>query len=300
MIKATTIYRGSSGLNTVDPPTRLTITDGVAELQDAVNVTIDKSGRVQTRRQVTEILSGDFHSIFCAGADCFVVKDQTLYKFNTDETLTSIRTELTDAKMDYVQHGDRTYYSNGYEYGIIYNGAHVDWIESTYTGVETTREFSGPFASNHMAEFFGKLLLAVDNVLWWSELYDFGLFDLAKSYLQFQSNIRMIKPVDTGLFLSTENHIYFLIGRDLNNITQWRKLSGFAAVEWTDVLFDGYIINAQLPGQYVAWASEKGVIIGAPDGTITNLTERKVLYPETITTGFGGLLGTNFIYGLNN
>ena len=55
------------------------------------------------------------------------------------------------------------------------------------------------------------MLISRDNVLWWSEPFDFGLYDAAKSFIQFYTKIIMLKPVKDGLFLSTEKTNLFFI-----------------------------------------------------------------------------------------
>lgn len=294
-----TIFRGTSGLNIVDPPTRIGQQEnGFVDLQAAVNISIDQSGRPQTRRGVTQLQSGSFHSLFCDGGDCFVVKDNALYQVAADGSLSgAIRSGLSNNRMSYAQVGDRTYYSNGIDFGIIYQGKHVDWVEEDYIGPETHRHFSGPVSGNHIAEFFGRMLIAKDNVLWWSEPYNFGLYDMAGSFVQFYTKIIMFAPVDMGLFLSTEKNTYFLTGRDPK---QWqvKKVAGYPAIEWTNIRVEAADIGAELSGQYVVWASCEGAILGMPDGNIVNLNKRKVIYPESARTGFGALVGTNYIHGM--
>jgi len=141
------------------------------------------------------------------------------------------------------------------------------------------------------------MLVSKENVLWWSEPYNFGLFDMAVSFVQFYTKIVMLAKVNGGLFLSTEKNTYFLAGRDPG---QWQaqKVAGYPAIEWTNTIAEASDIGAELPGQYAVWVSREGVILGAPDGNIVNLNKRKIIYPETVKSGFGGLIGTNFIHGV--
>ncbi len=294
------IFQGTSGLNIVDDPVRFkTDSNGISDLQVAVNVSIDQSGRVRSRRGVTQLQEGNYHSLFCAGGDCFVVGDDTLYQVASNGSLSSIRSSLTKVQMSYAQIGDRTYYTNSFELGIIYQGQHVDWEEESYFGPETHRSFSGPMPGHHLAEFFGRMLITNENALFWSEPYNFGLFNLAASFVQFHTKIIMLKTMDSGLFLSTENNTYFLIGRDPG---QWqlRKVANYPAIEGTCAIdyISGADIGLEIPGQVAVWASREGAIMGLPDGRITNLNKKKIIYPETAQTGFGGLVGYNFIHGV--
>jgi hypothetical protein len=298
-LKPITIFQGSSGLNIVDDPVRIEQTrGGRVDLQVAVNVFIDQSGRVLSRRGTSLLQSGSYHSLFCDGGDCFVIQGDTMYRVAEDGSLSSIKTGLHESRMSYAQAGDRTYYANGFDRGIIYQGAHEDWTAGTYVGPDTHRQFTGPVTGNHLAVYFGRMLIAVENVLWWSEPYNFGLYDPAASFVQFHTKIRMMKPVDGGLYLSTEKKTYFLAGR---SPLAWvsRTVCGYPAIDWA--VSGNYMDGADLgldPGQYAVWASREGAILGSPDGAVRNLNKRKIIYPEEARTGFGELIGTNFIHGV--
>lgn len=295
-----TVFTGTTGLNIVDDPVRIgQQKGGVTDLQVAINMSVDKTGRPESRFGTLSLQTGAYHSLFCDGGDCFVVSGSTLYQVAADGTLSEVRAGLTPARMDYAQVGARTYYTNGFELGIIHKGAHESWEEGVYVGPTTHRHFSGPAAGNHLTEFFGRMIIARDKVMYWSEPYNFGLFDAAGSFVQFHSKILMVKSVDTGLFISTQNNTYFLMGTDPG---KWvpKRVAGYPAVEWTCAI--DYIYTADLgmdmSGRCAVWASREGAILGLPDGNIKNLNKNKIIYPEASKTGFGGVFGYNFIHGV--
>ena len=116
------IFRGTSGLNTVADPLRIFNKDGISDLQVAINIDIDQSLRPSRRSGVTKIQSGAYHSLFCDEKNCFVIKEDSLYKVSADNSLLGIRSDLTlNAKMDFAQFGEYTYYTNNYEIGYIFN-----------------------------------------------------------------------------------------------------------------------------------------------------------------------------------
>lgn len=291
---------GATGLNVVADPVRLPRRkDGTSDLQVAVNVSIDESLRVKSRKGVSELQSGNFHSLFSDKGDCFVVKDTALYQVAEDGTLQGIRSELTDAKMDFAQVGDRTYYTNGYEKGYILGGTSYSWSKGTYTGPTSTRHFVGPPVGTHLAEFNGRMFIGQENVLWWSEPFNFGLYNRAESFAQFYTNIRMIKPVAGGIFVSTEKNTWFLEGQLPLQFRTYTVLN-YPAIEWTDSI--QYIssgdLGVEVSGLCAVWAGEEGVILGLPTGQVINLNKDKVIYPETARSGFGELMGFNYIHGV--
>lgn len=300
MVDPITIFRGANGLNIVTDPVRLPTTEnGFTDLQAAVNVTIDQSGRVQTRRKVNTLQSGNFHSLYSSGNNCFVIEAGTLYKIDSSYSLTEIKDGLNNNRMVYKTIGDYTYFMNGIDFGIIHKNEYTPWLKETYSGPETHRYFDGPFAGHHLEEFFGRLLIAQDNVIYYSEPYNFGLFDKASCFIQFHTNIKMMKSVSDGLFISTENNTYFISGRDPK---QWNanKSTNYPAIEYSvsEEYIAGPDINPELSGLYAIWTSREGVILGGPGGAITNLNKKKIIYPENGSSGFGCLVGMNYIHGI--
>ncbi len=300
-MKPITIFTGGTGLNTVSDPVRIPVQqDGKSDLQVAVNVSIDQSFRVNSRKGVTKLQDGNFHSLFCDGGDCFVVKGDSLYQVAADGSLKGIRSGLTPgARMAFCQVGDRTYYTNEYELGVLQGGISSVWKKGTYVGPETNRVFDGPVPGRHLAEFSGRMFISQGNAIWWSELFDFGLFDRAGSFVQFHTSVRMMKPVDAGMFISTERNTYFLAGK---NPKDWalRKVAGYPAVEWTDSIeyVNAADLGIETVGLCPVWASTEGAILGTPEGAVFNLNKKKVIYPENVNTGFGGFIGFNYIHGV--
>lgn len=294
------IYSGSSGLNTVDDPVRLPFQEGgLTDLQVAINISIDQSNRINRRIGTSRLLTGAYHSLFCDGGDCFVIRGSALFQVNSNNSLTGLRSELTaGVKMDFDQVGERTYYCNGYEIGYIYNSVSYTWIIGDYTGVKTNRQFDAPPVGTHLADFMGRMFIAEGKVLWWSEPFNFDIYDKAESFVQFYDDIIMIQPVVGGIFVSTDKKIYFLGGTNPKDFT-FQEVAQFPAIEWTNTVEKVDATDIGLDGGLSAmWASKEGAILGLPSGQIFNLNKNKVVYPDDATTGFGCLRGYNFIHGV--
>ena len=299
------IFKGTSGLNTVDDPARIQPGEGGhIDVVEIVNMTIDRSGRPMTRSGLTTLHSGNFHSLFCDRGACLVCKDNALYGMGNDGSLTGIRSDLTNgAKLSYVQFGDYTYYINGFELGRVKDNISYVWSKGTYTGVDTTRSFEGPPIGTHIETFAGRMFVSVSNVLYWSELFNFDIFDNAKSFIQFQSDIVFVQEINTGLFVSTKNNTYFLNGNDSGGFDATLVLP-YPGIEWSNAKSTiaakelNFELNFDLSGYLVAWNSIEGAIIGLPNGSVINLNKNKIIYPENVSTGFGGFMGYHFIHGM--
>ena len=161
MTKPITLYNGSSGLNTVLDPQRLSQGSkdrpGIIELSQAVNVSIDDRGLVTLRNGYTEAVEGEFHSLFCDGGDCFVVQenasDAAIMRVRDDHSIVLVRSGLSKGlRMCFAQANTDTFYSNGVQNGFIRNGVNYPWPVQTYRGPDADVDFatSVPVA-NHIA-----------------------------------------------------------------------------------------------------------------------------------------------------
>lgn len=297
------IFRGTSGLNTVDDPARIPMAkNAISDVAELVNMRVDSSGRPSKRVGQTLIESGSFHSIYCDGGDCFVAKDRNadtaIYQVGNDGTLAGIRSGLDlGRRIAFKQYGEKTFYANGMQSGIIEDGVSKTWETGEYHGPATDRSFSIPSGITHLEVHSGRMFVSIGNVLWWSELFRFDLFDQARSLIQFHTDIRMVKSVASGLYVSTEHNTYFLTGNKPSEFTTV-KVASFPAVEWSESIesVDGGDIGFD-PGLCALWVSIEGAILGLPAGQILNLTKNKIIYPENVLTGFGCLMGYNFIHG---
>jgi hypothetical protein len=301
-----TIFRGTSGLNTVDDPARIPMAkNAISDVAELVNMRVDSSGRPSKRVGQTLIEPGSFHSMYCDGWDCFVAKDRdadtAIYQVGNDGTLAGVMSGLTiGQRIAFKKYGAKTYYANGMQYGIIEDGVSKTWEPGEYHGPATDRSFSIPSGITHLEVHSGRVFASAGNVLWWSELFRFDLFDQARSLIQFHTDIRMIKSVPGGLYVSTAHNTYFLTGNKPSDFTMV-KAASFPALEWSDAI--EYVEGGDIgfdPGLCALWVSPEGAILGFPSGQILNLTKNKIIYPENFRTGFGGLMGYNFIHGAVN
>ncbi len=283
------LLTGSTGLNNIVDPVRLKYDadTGVAELAEAVNVDIDNTGRVSRRAGQETVSIGAYHSLFCDKADCFVVEDRAadaaIFKVATDFTLSGVRSGLTKgARVSFCQIGGKTYYANGYQNGVIEAGISSPWPSSTYVGPDTSRSYSPAPVGTHLAFFSGCMWIAKDNVVWVSEPWAFGLFDMARRFFQFGSNVTMIKPVAGGVWVSDEEKTGFVAAGEKFEQAQFVKKLNFPAHEWSEniELVDLSQSVFQVQGLSAVWSCDAGLCIGSPDGQLIVTTEKKLIYPK--------------------
>lgn len=286
------IFQGTHGLNTKIDPARLGKNGGVLDLAVAADVDVSDTGRLSRRKGYTKRTETAAHSLFCEQGPCLFVSGTGLYELHPDYISTLLATVTENARMSYAEINGRVYYLNGYERGYIENSEAHTWEKGTYYGPDTDRVFSDPPIGTIVRHYRNRMYIAQKNVLWFSEPGYFGAFDLARGFIMYATDIRMVRPVEDGIFVSTSRNTYFLKGNTPLEFVQV-KVAPYPAVEGTDAPFSGSLIFGnngitilEGPGVSAMWLSEKGVCYGGPNG-FYNVTLDKIADMPTGLTGAG-------------
>jgi hypothetical protein len=289
-----TLFKRATGLNTVANPRRVTQNQEAqsSDLGVAVDVMIDQTGLVMRRPSLTKVQDGNFHSLCSEG---YVVSEGVIYSVNaTGEIFPTRISGISGAKVSFCKAMGSTYFSNGAVFGRIEG----PWGPTPYRGSsKTTKYITGPFPGQHLAFFAGRMFIAAEGTLYGSELFSLGAYHKTKTMVQLGTKINMVRPVSEGMFVSTDSEVWFLAGKHPHNFIP-TLVCEYPALEWSDspVLVEGLEIGMQNPGLCALWNSPEGAILGLPTGQIINLTKEKIIYPETVTKGFGCLMGYYFIH----
>lgn len=278
-----TLLRGSSGINTKIDPVRLSATGqgNVIELAAAVNIDIDERMRINRRRGYTQLLSSSAHSLFSAGNYCIFVSGDALSTLDKSYNVTSIRNVTPGLRMDYAQVGDCVYYVNGRENGYVKDMYSFVWVKGDYVGPDTNKDYtSPPTDATLICAYNGIMYLACDNILYYSEPFAYGAYDLASNYVILDSSITMLKSVKDGLYVGTENKVEFLYGSNPIDF-KYIPVSNHGVIKHTAVRVSGTNLNEVVDCPIVIlWTTSKGIYLGLEGGRIANLTETKVTYPS--------------------
>jgi hypothetical protein len=310
MVKPITLYSAAAGLNTVLDPQRLSqgSKDNPAriELAQAVNVSIDDRGLLTTREGSVMAEAGSFHSLFCSGGDAFVIQERTsdaaIMRVSADLSLTGIRSGLSkNERMAWGQEGGDTFYGNGIQNGYIRDGVSSNWPAGTYTGPDADIQFESvaPIA-NHMTFIQGgKCVLARGKGAYLNhQPFQYGLFSLARGYIGFASNVRMLCSVQMGFFASDESNTWFFRQLESGWYAYRQELVDAApAIEWS-LAHDKISlrdIGIDANGFCRSWASKNGICLGLDDGSLIHLTKHTINYPQDKETGASLVKGTTII-----
>lgn len=112
----------------------------------------------------------------------------------------------------------------------------------------------------------GRLLVAAGNVLCYSEPFANGLFRPDKNYVPFPAPITIVEPCSRGVYVVADETYWF--DGDISSATMVRSLP-YGAVPHSG----GVVPNES---NTVFWISQRGLVFGAADGTVTNIQEKQL------------------------
>ncbi|MCP4493237.1 MAG: hypothetical protein GY820_38935 [Gammaproteobacteria bacterium] len=284
-----------STLNSVDDPVDIGYDQetGVSEAQVIVDCITTDKGRPGRAPGFTQAESGNFHSVFCDGGDCFVGKGTALYQVGTDKSIRGVRSSLSGDRISFCQVGPWTFYTINELYnGRITAGASEAWPTDTHTGPTTNALITTAPKGKHLAYNHGRIFVVVGSSVFWNhEPGKYGLYIMDEDYWQFGSDVLMIAPVKGGMFVSTRTQTFFMSGRNPKNARE-DLVADHPAYEWSMAtqMVEGEDIGYE-PGLCRLWVSPEGLICGTVSGQHKNINKENVIYPETGEYGACGLVG---------
>lgn len=119
-------YQNFRGLRSNVDPERFEL----ADLYSAVNVDLDASGRLSRRAGYTSVATGAVHSLWADETQqlCLYAAGSQLYQLAATYAGTALRTLVgAGLKLSYARVGDRVYFSNGIDLGVVEAGVARTW-----------------------------------------------------------------------------------------------------------------------------------------------------------------------------
>lgn len=292
MRKPITLYKGGGGLYTREDPTRLEFDseNGVGGLAIAVNVVISDTKRVSRRGGFTLVDSTYYHSPFPLDSTRFIAVYGTSLRIVSilDFSYTELTTVTRNATVSYAKVGPMILWCNGYEVGIIEDNVNSAWTVGTYHGPDTARSqtFVGPPLGTQVFYYAETVFMVKDNVLWYSEPGAINLFCPADGFLYYGSDIQLVAPVSTGIYLSTSNRIIYL-GGDTPRTLKETPLTDYPAIKGTNAVTSGLTLpkSVRNPELVNIFTTTNGICAGGSDkafGSIMfdNFTIDRFDYPS--------------------
>ncbi len=288
------------GLNTVTAPERL----APGELVRATNIDIDDTGHVRRRRGFTRVLSGKFHSLFeTEGGDLYAVRDGEIVRILPSDQTLALGATVGDAPLAYGQVGQQVFFTSRVRSGVIYPDDLIGpwgaadgqptWVSPVVNPSPTLPDTRGkilgpPPLGEHLAVFNGRIYIAVDNVLWATELYLYHYVDRTRGFRMFEAPITMLEAVGNGLFVGTTEAVYFLQGAYAE--ARRETVMRVGAVKGSVVRVPSEAAsppqlrenNVSQTRPAIMFMTADGVCVGLDGGACYNLTENQMVFPEAV------------------
>jgi hypothetical protein len=104
---------------------------------------------------------------------------------------------------------------------------------------------------------------------------------MKKKFWQLGTNIRMIRPVLNGVWVSDEEKTGFVPMIEGRSMADWQflKKSSFPAHEWSaNIELVDLSESDQIPGLSAIWSSDEGICYGTENGELIVKTKSKLEY----------------------
>jgi hypothetical protein len=265
---------------------------------DIVNCAVDGDFNLTRREGSTLVTPADVTSAWGNGTDTFCVANQAINRL-IDGTLLPVGNSPTMADVtEFVQVNDITvfsdnatigYISGGIPYVVSSPGEETDildletWVKLTYPAgadqAESNMEIDAfklaTFAGRCLEFYNGALYLAVDNFIFRTKTFNVESMDIRYNVVAgFSAPVTMVKAVNGGLFVGTEQATYFLksdgTGFKQERLTPFKVIYGSAVA-----------IPVGEKGEVgAAWLSPNGLFVGTSGGNCVNLSAEKVSIPS--------------------
>jgi hypothetical protein len=133
-----------------------------------------------------------------------------------------------------------------------------------------------PLPGQCTALYRGRLLVARDAVLQWSQPLGFHHFARATDIQMFEGRIVLLEALDDGFYVATPTATYWVSGEEPEG-WQPRMVDSSAAAEGPALWVPGQALpGLGYDGPVLVWASADGFVAGLPGGRIVHLSAGKV------------------------
>lgn len=253
-------------------------------LRNAVNVDVDNTGRVRTRKGLAKVES------CVSGRDAFgcpvglLFVDESIQKCLTASGIVEVRRGVK-SPIAYEYALGKAYCTDGVScwtvglsgtataWGDPLPSVDVDFITSDF---DTYPDLYVPVRPGRLLAYhFGRMYIvdAIEpNVVWFTEPYALGRVKLQKGFLQFASEVRVFAPVSDGIWCATAEETWWLDGTDPSEFAD-KIMTANPTLNYGGVFGTG----VKVPNDNdVMWMSQRGAIRASPGGKLKNLQEANV------------------------
>ena len=151
-------------------------------------------------------------------------------------------------------------------------------------GAELETQFlSAPPVGQFIGYYNGRIYVAQEEYLYYSEPYNYGAFDMSKNYIVYPEKIRFLKTLNNGVYIGSDK-VYFLRGDDPTEMKQRVAFDCYPVYDTANVIETTLFNFENIFGQGVFFWSNQGAMIGTEEGFVIPLSNRRYV-PNLFDTG---------------
>jgi len=236
------------------------------------NVDIDDAWKLHRRKGYgSSIYSGTKIRSMWGNEKIMLFADGTTLKYMDGYNIAhDLITDITaDEKFSYAELGYLVFFASPLSVGYINANT-----ATAYPFPDPTEKFKFKMVGGQCIEYYNsRIYTGLGNNLFFSDATVVTRMDGRKNAIAFPSRITMLKAVNTGLYISDSEKVYFLKGRD--PITEFIQLNvlDVPAIEGMSVANK---VKGKITKKIVYWMTKKGPYAGYDDGIV--FPQQKGLY----------------------
>jgi hypothetical protein len=247
------------------------------ELEVGENININNAYTPSMRGGVSLLKTVPTYSMWATQDEnkAFCVQNDCLCKLFPDLTTYALASGFPNSsKVSYVEINDTVYLTNYLNIGYIRDDTYEDIPAITQT-------FKIKMPAGQCIEYYwGRLYVARDNVLWFSDALRFNRLDLRKNFKVLPDEIDLVAAADDGLYVAAGGITYFLEGTNPHKFVL-RPVAPYGAYRGQKIVVPGEkILNGQITKPLSVWSSTEGICIGMPSGQLRNITISNYIMPD--------------------
>ena len=148
------------------------------------------------------------------------------------------------------------------------------------TGKELdTLNLKPPKAGQLVCSFNGRVYIARNNIISFTEALRFGLTRPSQGIYMFPEYVTLMEPSTDGVYVGTANGVVFLAGNDPYDVRQVH-VSSYAPVEKAVSRVPGDLFDLPIEEVPVWWGTDGVLVVGLPGGALKELTGDRLAVPE--------------------
>lgn len=272
------------GIDATRPAFRLGVDpdSGAYHVPMAVNVDVGPSGEVSRRPGFFRVAEGGFHSLWSDGGHAaYAGCGDGLVRIVPDVhdpagvVVETVASGLTPgAPVCFLGVAGRVYYANGFETGVIADGRAGAWGGAA--AMFRPGDFVDPPAGHLLEYHAGRIFIASGETVYFTQgAGAFHLVDPAGGFLPVRGGrVRLLAAVDDGLFVGTDQEVFFAAGRDPKDFLYSRVMDQ-PPLPGTGLAGAGAdlepVAGKPIAGKAVVWADRRGMCLGLAGGRVERL-----------------------------